>query len=65
MTKKEMEKIFDFLEKEMNKQKLFYFKYINDFQITAHIKENGHIFAMFYPQKILKALEEWENNEIK
>lgn len=55
MTKEQLDIIFEFLEKEMNKKGLFYFKYDSS-NITAHFKDNNKTFAQFYPKQILKII---------
>lgn len=57
MIKEELEKVFNFLEKEMNKQGLFYFKLIDENNITAFFKETNKPFAQFYVKSILKCME--------
>lgn len=57
MNKEEIDKIFDFLENEMNKLNEFYFKMDNCGYINAYIKGDNKSFAQFYPQQILKFLK--------
>lgn len=52
MTKEELEKVFNFLEKEMNKQGLFYFKLTDTNEITAYWIHDCKSFARFDISKI-------------
>ena len=62
MSIEELNKVFDWLEKEMNKQKLFDFKY-NSSQITVYFKDTNKIFAQVYPNKVLEIIKKWEEIE--
>lgn len=57
MIKEELEKVFNFLEKEMNKQGLFCFRLTDKNNITAFFKETKKPFAQFYVKSILKCVE--------
>lgn len=61
MSKEELFKVFDWLEKNVNKSKLFYFKYEDKNSICAYFKDNNKIFAQFYVKQILKILSVEEN----
>ena len=56
MTKEELNKAFNFLEKEMNKQGLFYFRLTHKNNIMAFFKETKKPFAQFYVKSILKCM---------
>lgn len=56
MTKEELEKVLNFLEKEMNKQGLFYFRFTHKNNIMAFFKETKKPFAQFYVKSILKCM---------
>ena len=56
MSKEELFKVFDWLEENVNKSKLFYFKYKDKNNICAYFKDNNKIFAQFYVNQILKIL---------
>ena len=58
MTIEQLKEIFAWLEKEMNKQTLFYFKLIDENQIMAYYKSSGKPFATFYINQIIKVIEE-------
>ena len=51
--------IMNWLEKEMNKNKLFYFKQINDKEIASYFKINDRHFATFYIDKV-KEVMNWQ-----
>lgn len=63
MTREEINKVFDFLEKEMNKEKLFYFKINDASDINAFWKSDNRVFAEFYTKRILKYLKEKEEKK--
>ena len=59
------EKAIEFLEKEMNKYGYFEFKPSDDMTcIDAVWKTDGHTFAIFYLEQILKILSEEENESV-
>ena len=58
MAIEQLKEIFAWLEKEMNKQTLFYFKLIDENQIMAYYKSSGKPFATFYINQIIKVIEE-------
>ena len=62
MTREEINKVFDYLEKEMNKHNYFYFL-LKDDLILAYWKSDNTSFATFYPDKILKVIEDEEENK--
>ena len=55
MTKEQLDKIFEYLEKEANKQGLFYFTFEGG-NVNAKFKSNNKTFAQFYPKQILKII---------
>ena len=57
MTKEELEKVFDWLEKNMNKQNYFEFVLTERNQITAYWKNTGDGFAQFYIKPILELIK--------
>lgn len=63
MTKEQINKVFNFLDKEMNNLNLFYFK-LNEFgNISACFKSDDERFCTFYPDKILEYLENSEESD--
>ena len=58
MTIEQLKEIFAWLEKEMNKQNLFYFKLTDGNQIMSYFKNSGKPFATFYINQIIKVIEE-------
>lgn len=77
MSKEELKEIFKWLEKNMNKNDLLYFKLDTQKQISGFFKSNNKRFAQFYTEEIKKHLkddieilddyfkenDEWENIE--
>ena len=61
MTKDELLKIFEWLEENMNKNKLLYFKLTDKNQIGAYFKDNNRHFADFYINIILKLIKGGKN----
>lgn len=61
MTREEINKMFDFLDKELNFSNMFYFKLNSGGNINAYWKSDDKIFAEIYSLKILKYLKEQEN----
>lgn len=57
MTKEELEKVFDWLEKNMNKQNYFEFVLTERNQITAYWKNTRDGFAQFYIKSILELIK--------
>ena len=57
MTKKELFEIFNWLDKNVNKPKLLYFKLVDMNQIGAYFKSNNQHFADFYINTILKSIK--------
>lgn len=55
MRKEELNQVFDWLEENMNKLGLLYFK-IDSNNITAYLKTTKKSFAQFYPKQILKVI---------
>lgn len=58
MTREELEKVFDWLEKNMNKQNYFEFVLTDRNQITAYWKNTRDGFAQFYIKPILELIKE-------
>ena len=58
MNKEEINKVFEWLEKNANKDDFFYFRIQNVNQITAYWKKDNKPFAQFYVKPILKLIEE-------
>ncbi len=56
MNKDELLKIFDWLEENANKNKLLYFKLLDNNQIGAYFKTDNHHFADFYIRPILQII---------
>ena len=61
MTREEINKVFDFLENEMNKGKYFEFLLTDANSVTAFWKSDGKTFAQFYITPILKLKNKNEN----
>ena len=61
MSKEELFKIFDYLEEKFNKDKLLYFKYLDNNQIGAYFICNNKHFADFYINVIRKEIEDNES----
>lgn len=64
MTKEEMLSIFELLEREFNKTKIFYFKLDNGNQIGMHLKTNNKRIAQFYVEQLIKVINVLKN-EVK
>ena len=65
MTREELNKVFDWLEENMNKNDWLEFKVTADNNITAYIKGNKKTFANFYTKQVLKIINgEWGNEPI-
>lgn len=62
MTREEINKVFDYLEKEMNKHNYFFFL-LKENEIYAYWKRDKQLFATFYPDKILDVIEDEEENK--
>ena len=60
MTKEEINMVFNWLEKNANKDGLLYFRLSDHNQITAYFKENKKRFAQFYANRILQIIREME-----
>ena len=58
MTKDVLLKIFDWLETNMNKNKLLYFKLLDKNQIGAYFKDNNRHFADFYINVVLNIIKD-------
>lgn len=58
MSKEEINKVFNWLEENMNKQCFYYFKMTDRNQITAYWEVDNKPFAQFYINQILKLIEE-------
>lgn len=63
MIKEELLKVFDYLEKTINQDKLLYFKLLDVNQIGAYWKVDNKHFADFYIKPILKIIRNGNNNE--
>ena len=61
MTKEELFKIFEWLETNMNKDKLLYFKLLDKNQIGAYFEVNNKHFADFYINVILSIVKGGKN----
>ena len=57
--------VFNWLENEVNKNGLFYFKLINDNEIIANWNDDNTTFAIFYINKIIKLIEYERKYEVK
>lgn len=57
MTEDELFEIFNWLEENMNENKLLYFKLLDKNQIGAYFKSNNQHFADFYISIILKIIK--------
>ena len=57
MTKEELLQVFEWLEANMNKDKLLYFKLLNNNQIGAYFKIDNKHFADFYINVILSVIK--------
>lgn len=62
MTEDKLKNVFEFLQKNYNKNDLFYFKLISMKNIKAYFNDTNEEFATFYVDKIIEYLEE-ENME--
>lgn len=62
MSQEEINKVFNYLEKEMNKHNYFYFL-LKGNEIYAYWKSDKTLFATFYPSKILDVIEYEEENK--
>lgn len=58
MNKKIINKVFEWLEENMNQNNFYYFKMKDVNQITAYWKTDNKPFAQFYIKPILKIIEE-------
>ena len=61
MSQEEIYKVFDYLEKECNKNNYFYFL-LKDNDIYAYWG-NDKLFAIFYPDEILNVIKYEEENK--
>ena len=63
MSREELLQVFEWLETNMNKNKLVYFKLIDNNQIGSYFKISGQHFANFYINVILSVIkgdkDEW------
>ena len=57
MSKEELLKVFEWLEKNMSVNGLLYFKLLDNNQIGAYFKHNNKHFADFYINVILKIIK--------
>lgn len=58
MSIEELEKVFEWLEKNINKQGIFYFKLTSHNQISAYLKCDDSLFAQFFVSRILDFVKE-------
>lgn len=65
MNKEELNKVFDWLEENINKQGFYYFRMSEVNQITAYWRIDKKPFAQFYIKPILKLIKEKENENSK
>lgn len=63
MNKKEINEVFDWLEKNMNKQQLFELKLEDRNQITAYFKGTHDRFCQFYINPIMEIIKEETEHE--
>lgn len=65
MTREELNKVFDWLEENMNKGGWLEFKVTADNNVTAYFKGSKKTFANFYTKQILKIINgEWTDETI-
>ena len=57
MSAKEIEKVFQYIEDNFNKQKQYYLKMEDRNQITAYFKETNKRFCQFYINAIIEILK--------
>lgn len=57
MNREKLNEVFDWLEKNANKNGLLYFELTDYNVISGYFKTNDHCFADFYINKILQAIE--------
>lgn len=63
MTRDQLNQVFDYLEKECNKQELFEFRMTKYCTINAYFKGQNKAFAEFYPERVLQVIERGYNAE--
>ena len=66
MTREELNKVFDWLEENVNKTGWLEFRVTATDCITAYIKSNKRLFANFYARQILRVIDsEWVEEKVK
>ena len=58
MSIEELEKVFEWLEKNINKQGLYHFRLTSHNQISAYLKCDDSLFAQFFVSRILEFVKE-------
>ena len=58
MNIEELEKVFEWLEENFNKQGLYYFRLTSHNQISAYLKCDDSLFAQFFVSRILDFVKE-------
>lgn len=61
MSIEELEKVFEWLEKNMNKQGIFNLRLTSYNQISAFLKCDDSLFAQFYVRDIFEFIKEDED----
>ena len=54
----DLNKVFEWLEKNINKQGLYYFRLTSHNQISAYLKCDDSLFAQFFVSRILDFIKE-------
>lgn len=57
MSIEELEKVFEWLEKNMNKQGIFNFRLTSHNQISAFLKCDDSLFAQFYVRNLFEFIK--------
>lgn len=63
MSIEELEKVFKWLEKNINHQGIFYFRLTSHNQISTYLKRGDSLFAQFFASRILDFVKENENEQ--
>lgn len=58
MNKEELNKVFEWLEENINNHNFYYFKMQDANHINAYWKVDNALFAQFYTKPILKLIKE-------
>ena len=61
MSIEELKTIFEWLEKNINKQGIFYFRLTSHNQICTYLKCDDSLFAQFFVSRILDFIRENDN----